>query len=185
MTPLDPTIQAEQLDGPPISQRQLSKEAQERVLKHLTIATARNEQKTNTKSPRKLPRFETPFSPTKVSQSPRVRPIEIIEISSDESDVERYTRNRKLPLRRPSSALVTPSPSKSKKFRIKSESISPQKSICIDLTGDISENGFSPSTSVSSHTTCVSGMKRGICTDNDLYEDNWWPHSADIIKLPN
>ncbi|KAF3479557.1 WD repeat protein [Arthroderma uncinatum] len=202
ITPLEPNIQALQLDGPPISERSLlTEERQSLVLKHVTLATTRNKRSTSTKSPRKRAHLETP---RRISQKPRDSPREIIDISSDESDAVNPKRTRRLSLRQRSNATpMTSSPSRSRNFQVKSEpmtpspsklqglrmtskSISPQKSICIDLTADTSDGDFSSSTSVSSFATCVSDVKGHITKDDDLdEEDYWWPYSADVIELAN
>ncbi|KAF3895353.1 hypothetical protein GTR04_3662 [Trichophyton interdigitale] len=168
-TPLEPSIQAEQLDGPPISQRQhLDQDGQHRVHRHISLALARNRQSRPARSPCKSRRLNEPAVPS-ASQLPQVAPGETIEISSEESDVVSRRKRRRYPLR---------SPRKTKK-----QSSRPKKRICIDLTGDTSEDELPRLPSLPSYATCVSTQPPCKVEEDLLEEDNWWPTSKDVTGL--
>ncbi|EZF32650.1 hypothetical protein H109_03341 [Trichophyton interdigitale MR816] len=168
-TPLEPAIQAEQLDGPPISQRQhLDQDGQHRVHRHISLALARNRQSRPARSPCKSRRLKEPAVPS-ASQLPQVAPGETSEISSEESDVVSRRKRRRYPLR---------SPRKTKK-----QSLRPKKRICIDLTGDTSEDELPRLPSISSYATCVSTQPPCKVEEDLLEEDNWWHTSKDVTGL--
>ncbi|EGD88253.1 hypothetical protein H112_04738 [Trichophyton rubrum D6] len=168
-TPLEPAIQAEQLDGPPISQRQLlDQDGQHRVHRHISLALARNRQSSPARSPRKSQRLNERIEPS-TSQIPQIAPRETIEISSEDSDVVSRPKRRRYPLR---------SPRKTKK-----QSLRLGKPTCIDLTGDTSEDELPRSSSISSYATCVSRRKPYKVEADLLEEDNWCPTSEDVTGL--
>ncbi|KAM5491389.1 hypothetical protein MaudMau93_001986 [Microsporum audouinii] len=185
ITPLHPTIQEQQLDGPPVHQRLLlSNEDQQRISKHISLATARNQRGTEIQPPRGLRRTQQPLTPTTGYQSPQSSSREVIEISSDESDVRCRRRTRKIPFRSCRKVtLATPSRPRTRSFKIKSEPVLPDKSVCIDLTGDGSDDGILSPSSLSSHATCISKEQQDTAMDDNLEEDGWWPHSRDILAL--
>lgn len=171
-TPLEPAIQAEQLDGPPISQRQLlDQDGQRRVHRHISLALARNRESGPARSPRKggkARRLNEPVTPS-TSRIPQIAPKETIEVSSEESNIVSRPKRRRYPLRTPR--------------KTKNQSLRPKKPICIDLTGDTSEDEGPSSSSISSYSTCISRQEPYKVEADLLEEDNWWPTSEDVTSL--
>ncbi|EFR01168.1 Rik1-associated factor 1 [Nannizzia gypsea CBS 118893] len=184
-TPLEPYLQALQLNGPPTHQRQLlTPEKQETVYRNISLAWARNLQSVPGKPPRKARRLDQTVTPT-ASQRPQGYMKEVIEISSDEGDMDSRRRTRKLPLRS-RTMLATSSPSRARYRNIKNKSRSPKKRVFIDLTGDDSDDdSFPSSSSISSYATCVLNQDQMPCKreEDDPEDDHWWPVSEDIAKF--